>query len=153
MTSCFVLQNSRILRTGRAPRTIPPPLCRGRPASAIHPPSSSGNSLISLLTKSATGRLSLFSFPCCFFTSRATLTSFPVSVAPFLFAFSHFRLTSPTLLKKPWAFARKQTSFRQKSTSFKTKQTSKIRYVALPFGLPPHSSLSPWGVGAQRLFI
>jgi hypothetical protein len=53
---------------------------------------------------------------------------------PFFFAFSRFRLTSPTLLKNPWAFARKQTIFRQKSTSFETKQTSKIRYVALPFG-------------------
>ena len=51
------------------------------------------------MTKSATGRLCLFSFPCFFFTSRATLAPFPVSVAPFLFAFSHFRLTSPTLLK------------------------------------------------------
>lgn len=60
-----------------------------------------------------------------------------MSVAPFFFAFSHFRPTSPTLLKNPWAFVRKQTSFRQKSTSFETKQTSKIRYHAFPLGYPP----------------
>jgi hypothetical protein len=53
--------------------------------------------------------------------------------SPFLFAFSRFRPTSPTLLKNPWAFVRKQTSFRQKSTSFETKQTSKIRYSTLQF--------------------
>lgn len=60
-----------------------------------------------------------------------------MSVAPFFFAFSHFRPTSPTLLKNPWAFVRKQTTFRQKSTSFETKQTSKIHYWAFPLGYPP----------------
>lgn len=67
-------------------------------------------------------------------TASHALALSPVSVAPFFFAYSHFRPTSPTFLKNPWAFVRKQTIFRQKSTSFETKQTSKIRYVALPFG-------------------
>ena len=153
MISCWVLQNSRIVRPGVLPerRLLPLPMKTG-----------TGHSSPFFFWKfphlnidKVCHRQALFVFLPLLLLHIAShaLALSPVSVAPFFFAFSHFRPTSPTLLKNPWAFVRKQTSFRKKSTSFETKQTSKIRYSTFPLGYPPAPPLSSWGVGAQRLFI